>query len=320
MITLNKEILSHPDFMDNLADELCEYLEALIDAEFEKGDDCDFDFIDECADVINEIRSGGADILPFISRREFFKKITGKTEGRYKAVIAACAAIAVIFGFGVAFEKTESTSFVRELSGYISELFGIENTLEKPTLPKPQPPQTTEAQTTQSEAVITDIEIQTTSGFKSEYSVGEEFSSEGINVFAEYDNGERKLLTADEYSVEVAFGFASQAKYETVTVRAYGFEKTLEVRVIETLETKKLTSVYALFTEDFDFTAEDLDRIDLSAMQVYAVYSDSSEKELSAEEYTVEFEDESTIFKKQTLVTVSFEGCSCSFIMSEGGN
>jgi len=56
MMTVSREILMHPDFMADLADELCESLEALIDAEFEKGDEADFDFIDECANAINAIR------------------------------------------------------------------------------------------------------------------------------------------------------------------------------------------------------------------------------------------------------------------------
>ena len=37
MMTVSKDILMHPDFMADFADELCEMLEALIDAEFEKG-------------------------------------------------------------------------------------------------------------------------------------------------------------------------------------------------------------------------------------------------------------------------------------------
>ena len=47
MMTVSREILMHPDFMSNLADEFCGMLEDLIDAEFGKGDDTDFDFIDK---------------------------------------------------------------------------------------------------------------------------------------------------------------------------------------------------------------------------------------------------------------------------------
>lgn len=312
MITLNKEILMHPDFAKNLADELCEYLEALMDAEFEKGDECDFDFIDECADAINEIRSGGSDILPVISRKDFFKRINGRADEKYKAVLAACAAIALILGVA-SFSRTENTSFIKEISGYISELFGS----EKPTEHHTSAPETTTQPPAVTEEAVTGIEVETTPEFKTEYAVGESFSAEGIKVYALYENGARKSVKAVDFTVEVPESFASQAKYETVTVKACGFEKTLEVRVIDTLETKKLTSLYALFADGFDFTAEDLENIDLSAMKVYAVYSDESERELSSDEYYLEFEDDSTFFEKRVIVTVGYESCSCSFAVTE---
>lgn len=98
-----------------------------------------------------------------------------------------------------------------------------------------------------------------------------------------------------------------------------GFEKTLEVRVIESLQTKKLSSVYALFPDSFDFTAEDLNNVSLDGMQVYAVYSDGSEKELTGEEYSVSTEYEKNLFEEYVTVTVSCDGCSCSFMVFKKG-
>lgn len=314
MITLNKEILMHPDFVNNIADELCDYLEALMDAEFEKGDECDFDFIDECADAINEIRSGSKDILPVISRKEFFRKITGKNSEEYKAVIAVCAVIALLFGIA-SFSKTESESFIKEISAYISSLLSGENTTVNVTAL-----QETTQPTTKAEKTVIGIEVETTPEFKTEYAVGESFYPGGIKVYALYSGGAKEKIGGIDFSVETSPDFATEAKYENVTVKAFGFEKTLEVRVIETLETPKLTSVYAVFSENFDFTSKDLNNIDLSAMEVYAVYSNNTERKLSANEYQVAFEDESTFFKKEVFVTVSYEGCSCSFVMTEGGN
>ena len=40
-------------------------------------------------------------------------------------------------------------------------------------------------------------------------------------------------------------------------------------------------------------------------------------QELTAEEYTVEMEHEKTLFKESVAVTVSYEGCSCSFKVFE---
>ena len=98
-------------------------------------------------------------------------------------------------------------------------------------------------------------------------------------------------------------------------IKVGSLEKTLEVRVIESVETKKLTSIYAIFPDDFDFTTNDLNNIDLSQMQVYAVYSNGDETELSADEYTVETEIEKNLFKEEAYVTVAYEACSCSFMV-----
>ena len=124
MMTVSREILMHPDFMGNLADELCAMLEALIDAEFDKGDDTDFDFIDECADAINAIRSGNnAQILPLVSRKDFLKKVGIKTERKFKVWIAAAAAIAILFTAGTQIEVEENVSIVQALSGIVSDFF-----------------------------------------------------------------------------------------------------------------------------------------------------------------------------------------------------
>lgn len=311
MMTVSREILMHPDFMTNLADELCAMLEAIIDAEFDKGDDTDFDFIDECADTINAIRSGdNAQILPLVSRKDFLKKVGIKTESKFKVWIAAAAAIAILFTAGTQIEVEENISIVQALSGIVSDFFTNTKQVEEITT---QPVTTT----TEKEASLINISVATTPDFKTEYYVGEKFSDNGLKVFGEYDNGERMLVCIDDYTVEVSDSFGAEPKYETVKITVAGFTQTLEVRVIESLETKKLTSIYAIFPDDFDFTANDLNNIDLSKMQVYAVYSNGDERELSADEFTVEAEIEKKLFEKNAFMTVSYEGCSCSFIIYE---
>ena len=309
MMTVSREILMHPDFMTNLADELCAMLEAIIDAEFDKGDDTDFDFIDECADAINAIRSGDeSQIIPLISRKDFLKKIGIKTESKFKVLAAACAAIALLFVAGTQIKVEENVTLVQALSGFVSEFF--ENVISEDETTQPV------TTTTEKEASLINITVETTPDFKTEYIVGESFSGNGLKVFGEYDNGERMLVRIDDYAVEVSDSFGTDPKYETVKITVGDFTKTLEVRVIESLETKKLTSIYAIFPESFDFTANDLNNIDLSEMQVYAVYSNGDETELSADEYTVETEIGKTVFKpKEAFVTVSYKGCSCSFMV-----
>lgn len=315
MMTVSKEILMHPDFMTNLADELCEMLETLIEAEFEKGDETDFDFIDECAEAINAIRSGdNSQLLPLISRKDFMKKIGIKTERKFRIWIAAAAAFAVLFTAATQIEVKENVTVMQALSGIVSDLFNDEIQVEITTQPEITSPPPTTAPATKAPEII-DISVETTPDFKTEYYVGEKFSGNGIKVFGEYDNGERMLVHIDDYSVEVSDSFGTQPKYETVKITAAGITKTLEVRVIESIETKKLSSIYAIFPEDFVFTAKDLNNIDLTQMQVYAVYSNGDETELTADDYTVDIDIEKKLFKEEAFVTVSYEGCSCSFMV-----
>lgn len=310
---MTKEILMHPDFMGNLADELCEMLEALIDAELEKGDETDFDFIDECTDAINAIRSGDdVQILPAISRKEFLKKVGVKTERKFSFLIGACAVIAVICAAGTQIEVKENVTVAQALSGIVSNLFVKSVSKEETT----QPETTSDVPQTE-KAVIVGISIETTADFKTEYIVGESFSSNGLKVFAEYSNGERMLVAAKSFAMRIPESFAERAGYETVVVSAEGFEELLQVRVIDSIKTPKLNSVYVVFPEDFTFTAKELNNVDLSGMQVFAVYSNGDEKELTAEEYTVETEIEKRLFKQKAYITVSFESCSCSFVINE---
>ncbi len=309
MMTVSREILMHPDFITNLADELCEMLEAIIDAEFDKGDDTDFDFIDECADAINAIRSGDeSQILPLISRKDFLKKVGIKTESKFKVWVAACAAIAILFTAGTQIEVEENISIIQALSGIVSDFFTNTKQVEEITT---QPVTTS----TVKEASLINISVETTPEFKTEYYVGEKFSDNGLKVFGEYDNGEKRLVRIEDYTVEVSDTFGTKPKYETVKITAAGFTQTLEVRIIESIETKKLNSVYAIFPEDFTFTAKDLNNINLSEMQVYAVYSNGDETELSADEYALDIEIEKNLFKEEAFVTISYEGCSCSFMV-----
>ena len=308
MMTVSREILMHPDFITNFVDELCAMLEAVIDAEFDKGDDTDFDFIDECADAINAIRSGDeSQILPIISRKDFLKKVGIKTESKFKILVAACAAIAILFTAGTQIEVEENVSIVQALSGIVSDFFTNTKQIEATT--------TQPATTTEKSPKLINITVETTPEFKTEYYVGEKFRQDGIKVFGEYDNGEKRLVRIEDYTVEVSDTFGTKPKYETVKITAAGFTQTLEVRIIESIETKKLNSVYAIFPEDFTFTAKNLNNIDLSQMQVYAVYSNGDKTELTADEYMVETEIERKLFEENAFVTIRFEGCSCSFMV-----
>ena len=310
-VTVNREVFLHPDFMQDISETLCNYLNSLIDAELEK-EVADFDFIDECASAINSIREGFVDaVIPVISRKDFMAKLGIKTNRVSKTFAAVIAAAIMLVAGNSAIAAATDYNIIEEVAQKIAEF--ISNSEEETTLPPQTDPTTKPAQTTVLHQKEEDITIEFEEGFKTEYNVGEQLNPNGLNVYLLYDDGSKKELEAESYKITASPSFGKAAGYETVTVNYGGFEQSFKVRILNTESTPLLTSIYAIFPQDYDFTAGDLNNIDLSFMQVYAVYSDGKEKELSPNDYAVDIADISTLFEKKVLVTVSFEGCSCSF-------
>lgn len=319
-VTVNKDILLHPDFSENLNEMLCNYLNALIDEELLK-EDADFDFIDECADAINSIRNGFVDaVIPVISRKDFMAKLGIRTVRFSKAFAAVIAAAFMLVAANGIIASATDYNIIEEVSKKIVELFKQEEEPPEPTTqpattttapPVTQEPSTQELTTAVREAEAVTFEF--SSQFKKEYNVGESFSPDGIRVFLIYDDGSREEIDRKDYSLKVPSDFGQEAGYETVTVTCKGFESNFKVRILNTKETPLLTSVYATFPPGYEFKSDDLENIDLSLMKVFAVYSDESVKELTADDYTVNFEDISTLFEKKVFVTVTYKTASCSF-------
>ena len=310
-VTVNREVFLHPDFMQDISETLCNYLNSLIDAELEK-ENTDFDFIDECASAINAIREGFVDaVLPVISRKEFLAKLGIKTNRVSKAFAAVIAAAIMLVAGNSAIAAATDYNIIEEVAQKIADF--ISNSEEETTLPPQTEPTTKPTQTTVLHQKEEDITIEFEEGFKTEYNVGEQLNTNGLKVYLLYDDGSKKELEAKNYKITASPSFGKAAGYETVTVSYGEFEQSFKVRILNTESTPLLTSIYAIFPEGYDFTAGDLNNIDLSFMQVYAVYSDGKEKEISPDGYAVDIIDISTLFEKKVLVTVSFEGCSCSF-------
>ena len=310
-VAVSREVFLHPDFMQDLSQTLCDYLNLLIDAELEK-EDADFDFIDECASAINSIREGFVDaVIPVISRKDFMAKLGIKTNRVSKTFAAVIAAAIMLVAGNSAIAAATDYNIIEEVAQKIADF--ISNSEEETTLPPQTNPTTKPAQTTVLHQKEEDIKIEFDESFKAEYNVGEAFDTSGIKIYLLYDDGSKKELEARSCKITASPSFGKAAGYETVTVSYGEFEHSFKVRILNTESTPLLTSIFAIFPEDYDFTAGDLNNIDLSFMQVYAVYSDGKEKELSTEDYSVDITDISTLFEKKALVTVSFEGCSCSF-------
>ena len=318
-VTVNKDIFLHPDFNGDLTEFLCNYLNALIDEELEK-EDADFDFIDECASAINSIRDGFIDaVIPVISRKDFMEKLGIRTVRFSKAFAAVIAAAIMLLTANGIIASATDYNILEEVSKKIVEIFTQEEETPEP------PPETTTSPTTTTTDPTTEefatLSVKAEQGivlnfgkdFKKEYNVGEAFDQNGITVLLLYDDESETVLDRSKYQIKAPSDFGKVAGYETVTVTYKGLENSFKVRILNTKETPLLTSVYATFPSDFEFTAKDLNNIDLSMIKVYAVYSDESEKELTADDYTVEITDISTLFEKKVIVTVKYETVSCSF-------
>ncbi len=317
---IRKEHFLHPDFNENFKSLLCEYLNSLIDEELEK-ENADFDFIDECASVINAVREDTENvILSFASEKEFMKNF-GIRKGRnyLKILTAVCAAAAVVLVLNTAVEKTTDVNLIGKASEWVQSLFVEEATTEKPTEKETEETTSAKLETETSSEQINPqaekIRLEFSDSFKQEYEVGESLDLNGLTVSISYSDENMKKLPRSQYEISVSPTFGTKAGYETVTVRYGSLEESFTVRVINTEKTSLLSSVYALFPDTFTFTSSDLKNINLDSMQVFAVFSDGTEKELSNSDYELTFENLSDETEEKVMVTVAYKTTSCSFMV-----
>ena len=312
-IVVNKSILLSEDFTGNLEEALCAYLNNLIDEELAKGDETDFDLIDEYADAINCIRENGADILPVISDRDFMKRIGIAPKSPAFKIAAIAAALAVVIGIGAVTTQGSPSEIARDVAKYFRELFNVYE-LEPIT---EQIPETTTAkadESTTQRIKIKWIELRFGDSFRREYYVGESFDKTGLEVVALTTEGS---YTTDDYTVKFDSPFAEKAGDQTVTVTAYGFSESFTVRILNSEKTPILNSIYATFPEGFDFTYKGEPETVLGEMRVFAVYSTGEKQELEKDEYTVSITETGLLFKKHADIKVEYKGCSCEFALQE---
>lgn len=269
-------------------DEAEAYLNALIDDELEK-ENPDFDFIDECIDAIDSIRNTEQPAEVLLSKKEFLNKVSGKKNYKpFIGFVAAAAAAAIIFG-GMQIGKNEQ---IKTMVSNLKNELPFFNTVELTT-----------------QRSVVSIKCTFTDEFKDEYVEGEPFDKSGIGVVAEYSDGTTESIPLTECSVDYNEGFGKNAGYETVTVEYMGLHTEFKVRILFDESSVLLNSIYAGFPEDVEISKENLDKL-----QVYAVYSDGSERQLDSDKYqiTVESADETT-----DIVTIDYKNCSATFAIKK---
>lgn len=304
-LKLTKEILNSIYDDTSFKAEVAELINSLIDEELSK-DEPNCDFIDECINTLEELESENfAKVIPFV------KKHAGKPfRQKFVSVAAACAILAAISFGAVAVSHTIEQK--REAKTNTVTQAVTESTTSERAL-------TTEAVTTTTKpttqaAMPTGIRLRFGDSFKDEYYIGEKLDTSGITAVVSYSDGTEKIVPLADCKVTADDGFGTRERYETVKISFGNASETFRVRVLRKEDTKVLNSVYASFPEGFDFTTKDIDNIDLSGMEVYAVYSDRSEKKLNRGEYTIKTEK---LPNGTAFITITYEGVYTTFGIKE---
>lgn len=304
-LKLTKEILNSIYDDTSFKAEVAELINSLIDEELSK-DEPNCDFIDECINTLEELESENfAKVIPFV------KKHAGKPfRQKFVSVAAACAILAAISFGAVAVSHTIEQK--REAKTTTVTQAVTESTTAERAM-------TTEAVTTATKpttqaAMPTGIRLRFGDSFKDEYYIGEKLDTSGITAVVSYSDGTEKIVPLADCKVTADDGFGTKERYETVKISFGNASETFRVRVLRKEDTKVLNSVYASFPEGFDFTTKDIDNIDLGGMEVYAVYSDRSEKKLNRGEYTIKTEK---LPNGTAFITITYEGVYTTFGIKE---
>lgn len=269
-------------------DEAEAYLNAFIDDELEK-ENPDFDFIDACIDAIDSIRNSEQPAEILLSKKDFLNKVSGKKNYKpFIGFVAAAAAATIIFSGMQIGQREQIKTMISELKNHLPFLDSAELT------------------TTRS---VVSIRCTFSNEFKDEYVEGEPFDKSGIGVVAEYSDGTTESIPLSECNISYDESFGKNAGYETVTVEHMGVHTEFKVRILFDESSVILNSIYAGFPDDVEIKKENLDKI-----QVYAVYSDGSERLLNSDKYkiTIESVDETT-----DVVTIDYKNCSATFAIEK---
>ncbi len=295
-IKIDKRILKEIFDENTLKNEIAELINNVIDEELVK-EEPDCDLIDECIDILDNLENNDySNVIPFVK-----KAYKGRINKKVWSILVACAIIL-------------AASIGTVAVGYTVEKIREEREAEKiTTASTTTATTTTTTTTTQSTTAVYPTKLMLTfnSDFRDEYTVGEKLDPNGIVVEIEMSDGSVRALSADEYEVITDKSFGKAEKHETVTVKYENLTEAFRVRVLRDEDTRVLNSIYAAFPDGFDFRTDDINNIDLTGMEVYAVYSDNSEEKLSESDYTVE--TEILPDGKRAIVTVKYKTVYAQF-------
>ncbi len=315
---------------ENMNDELfystlAQELEQLMEEELSKSyEDINPEIIDDCCAALTsiyEIQNGEAEAP---QNHTIINNVIKKynLRQRKKAVMAAaCAAVAMLSvgAATLAFDDDviAEGSLVRAALGKIETLFTISvpTTEATTTTEATEPPTTSTTEpeslahikppaTTQATEEIKNIAILPPPGFNSTFTSRESISLKNFYISLNYTTGRRETIPISKATYEIC-----EAQPDgTTEIKVYykGFSSSIFVTVLpeEELNPVVLNSIYGAFENSYR----------IEEMRVFAVYSDSTEKEIPVSLCSIttqEFPDGENV---ETIVTVEYEGCSFQFL------
>lgn len=187
-----------------------------------------------------------------------------------------------------------------ETSGFDSETAGEKTVTVSYT--EGELTKTADFKVTVKERVLTGITVVPPA--KTEYEVGEPFDSTGMEVTAEYSNGDSEAV--EEYAVSEVDTCKPGEKKVMVTYQDQTAEFTIQVKE------KILTGIEVIVPDKTDYLTGEA--FDPTGMVVNAVYSNHVKEEIAPEEYTVDGFDSAEAGEK--TITVTYQEMTADFTVN----
>lgn len=202
--------------------EVSELINSLIDSELLK-EEPDFDFIDECVDVLIDVQSGNfGSVIPFIAENKF------NDEDKKRKVLSVFLACAVVLSlsFGAAainytVEKKKEEQKTEQTTQTATEQTTTSTTVFKTT--------STTATEKITNAKAIKLNLKFAPDFKSDYKTGEKLNLKGITVTVEYSDGTKKNVDINDCKIIKSDTFGKNSFVEKVTVEYAGVRNSFFV-------------------------------------------------------------------------------------------
>lgn len=142
-------------------------------------------------------------------------------------------------------------------------------------------------------------ELQITPPSRTEYQAGDSLDTTGLEVKAVYDKGEPKVLSSGEYGISPSDKLKESDKTVTITYQGITASFPIKVTSVVTLESIEVT------TPPAKLTYTEGETFDPAGMEVFAHYSDSSQKAVGIGDLAISPNGPLTV--SDTAVTLTYQ-------------